>query len=73
MDENKLNKNVNSSGFPFQIAVENTIKNLNDWKIARREYPWRNIETGQNGFIDLTAQKNFIRLIIECKRVKDAE
>lgn len=73
MSEEKLKKNVNSSGFPFQIAVENTINNLSGWDIMRREYPWQNNETGQNGYIDLIAEKDFIRLIIECKRVRDSE
>jgi hypothetical protein len=73
MSDEKLKKNLNSSGFPFQIAVENAISNLNGWDIMRREYPWQNSETGQNGYIDLIAEKDFIRLIIECKRVRDSE
>lgn len=73
MKEDKLGKNLNSSGFPFQIATESVIANLSGWKVARGEYPWHNNDTGQSGFIDIIAEKNFITLIIECKRVRDAE
>lgn len=73
MKEDKLRKNLNSSGFPFQIAVESAIANISGWKVSKREYPWRNNDTKQNGFIDIIAEKNSVTLVIECKRVRDAE
>ncbi len=73
MKEDKLKKNLNSSGFPFQLAVEGEIRKVSGWKVGRRECPWRNNDTGENGFIDIIAEKNSSTLIIECKRVKDAE
>jgi hypothetical protein len=73
MKEDKLRNTLNSSGFPFQIAVESAIANCSGWKVSRREYPWRNNDTGQSGFIDIIAEKNYATLIIECKRVRDAE
>lgn len=73
MKEDKLRKNLNSSGFPFQIAVESAIANISGWQVSRREYPWHNNDTGQNGFIDIIVEKNSVTLVIECKRVRDAE
>ncbi len=74
MKEDKLKKNLNSSGFPFQLAVENVIRSISGWKVGRREYPWRNNDTGENGFIDIIAEKDSgSTLIVECKRVRDAE
>lgn len=73
MQEDKLRKNLNSSGFPFQIAVESVIANISGWKVSKREYPWHNNDTGQNGFIDIIAEKNSVTLVVECKRVRDTE
>lgn len=73
MKEDKLRNNLNSSGFPFQIAVESVISNISGWKVSRHEYAWRNNDTGQNGFIDIIAVRKYITLVIECKRVRDAE
>ena len=73
MKDDKLKNNLNSSGFPFQIAVESVISNTSGWKVSRHEYPWHNNDTGQNGFIDIIAEKNSVTLVIECKRVRDAE
>jgi hypothetical protein len=73
MKDDKLKNNLNSSGFPFQIAVESIISNISGWKVSRREYPWHNNDKGQNGFIDIIAEKSSVALVIECKRVRDAE
>lgn len=74
MKEDKLRKNLNSSGFPFQLAVESIIGSISGWKVGRREYPWHNNDTGENGFIDIIAEKDSTStLIVECKRVRDAE
>lgn len=67
-------KQINRSGFPFQLAVEHEIRvteSKHHWDVASREHPWTN--EGQTGFIDLVLQYNEIRtarLVIECKRIK---
>lgn len=73
MKEEKLKKNLNSSGFPFQLAVESVIGSLSGWKVGRRECLWHNNDTGENGFIDIIAENDSSTLIVECKRVRDAE
>jgi hypothetical protein len=68
-------KQVNRSGFPFQLKVEDDIRSTeakHHWSVAGREHAWHDSE-GNNGFIDLVLKhKEFstYRLIIECKRVK---
>jgi hypothetical protein len=57
----------------FQLGVETTTTmtyHEHAWKVAAREYPWRNNDT--RGFIDLILWKNTTRLVVECKRTKDA-
>ena len=68
---NKLKELVNSSGFPFQLAVENEIQSISSqtqWKIITREHPWRNINDEAEGFIDLVVGHGAVRLVLECKR-----
>ncbi|HDZ28088.1 hypothetical protein LCGC14_0975100 [marine sediment metagenome] len=68
---NKLKELVNSSGFPFQLAVENEIKSISSqtpWSIIAREHPWRNINDKDEGFIDLVIGYGAVRLVLECKR-----
>ena len=63
---------VNSSGFAFQIRIEEEIlKEPNRWQLAGREHRWQD-ESGQSGYIDLLV--NFfgrLRVLIECKKQKD--
>ena len=71
----KLTKIVNASGFVFQLAIEQHIKKTvgeHQWHVVTREHPWRNTETGNTGFIDLILERNFDRLVIECKRTHNA-
>jgi hypothetical protein len=69
-------KQVNRSGFPFQLGVEHAIRTTSDahgWAVASREHPWRNPDGESSGFIDLVLRHehfNAFRLVIECKRVK---
>lgn len=68
---NKLKEFVNSSGFPFQLAVENEIQSISSqtpWSIIAREHPWRNINDEDEGFIDLVIGYGTVRLVLECKR-----
>lgn len=69
--DNKLKELVNSSGFPFQIAVENEIQSISSqtqWSIIAREHPWRNTNDEAEGFIDLVIGYGAVRLVLECKR-----
>ena len=76
--KDKLNKIVNSSGFPLQIGLQNKVNKTfesHGWKVFTNEHPWQNIETGNSGFIDLTLidQCNVQVSVIECKRVQDSD
>ena len=67
-------KQVNRSGFPFQLKVEHDIratKSEHGWSVASREHPWEN--ESRSGFIDLVLkheQFSTFRIVIECKRLK---
>ncbi|MBX3335750.1 MAG: hypothetical protein KF876_16585 [Nitrospira sp.] len=75
-NHNETLKHIWKSGFPFQLRVEEEVRNTHSthhWSIATREHPWRNKETGSSGFIDLVLQHDeyvTYRMIIECKKVK---
>jgi len=74
--ERKLEKFVNSSGFPFQIALQHLIestKNDHGWEVLSHEHPWANEEAGSAGFIDLVLVENrgIQIMVVECKRVRD--
>ena len=76
-DESKaLLKLVNSSGFLFQLRVEDEVMNTSSSHqktVLAREYRWVDPITGGEGFIDLilTTGTNG-KMVIECKRVIDA-
>lgn len=77
MTEQEINlKQINKSGFPFQLRVEKEIRNTHNqhgWSIASHEHPWVNPKTGSAGFVDIVLshdQFTTFRLVIECKRVK---
>lgn len=63
---------VNASGFPFQLASFEQIRELKTrWLPALPEHPWHHPETGRDGYIDfvLNNQRDSTqRLVIECKR-----
>jgi len=70
---------INSSGFPFQLGVENEIKSKageHGWRVSATEYKWRDPDSGRDGFIDIVLEKSenlyFTQyIIIECKRMKE--
>ena len=68
-------KQINRSGFPFQLKVEHDIRateEIHNWSVASREHAWNNAD-GDSGFIDIVLkhkQVSTFRLVIECKRVK---
>lgn len=71
-----MNNHVNASGFPLQIAIKRVVdefSHMHGFKVIFDEHSWKNEATGEAGFIDLIAsnQKKHIKLVIECKRVKD--
>lgn len=69
-------KQINKSGFPFQLRIENEIistHSQHNWSIASHEHPWTNPKTKSLGFVDIVLkndQFSTFRLVIECKRVK---
>lgn len=68
-------RQINKSGFPFQLRVEHQIRITTDehnWLVASREHPWTNGDNGA-GFIDIVLrhrQSPTFRLVMECKRIK---
>lgn len=75
----KLQRLVNSSGFPFQLRIAQEIRSMEHlaWNVIAEEQPWREEATGKDGFIDLVIGQNtnqdLHRMIIECKRTRDAD
>jgi hypothetical protein len=69
-------KQINKSGFPFQLRVEHEIRRTqheHNWTVASREHPWASVDTAASGFIDIVLkhdQFSTFRLVIECKRIK---
>ena len=70
-------RTVNESGFPLQIAVCHLIdsKCPGGWKVRYTEHAWRDDGSGAGGFIDVVLEnaRGTAQLVIECKRVRDAE
>jgi hypothetical protein len=62
---------VNRSGFPFQIAVEdeiNLMRNMHEpWVVLGTEVPW------QEGFIDIVFRTGEAIAVLECKRVESQD
>ena len=70
---------VNQSGFPFQLRIENEIRQSHDtgvkphrWEILSTEHKWENLDTGETGYIDLILTMGAGMLVLECKRIVDA-
>jgi len=79
MSENKesLLNIVNASGFLFQLRIEKEIKAMDHygtgkWIIAAQEHRWFDLQGESDGFIDLVLKAGIMRMVIECKRVTDA-
>src|SRR5262249_25748498 len=74
--EEEFRKIVNASGFLFQLRVENEIETTqldHRWTVLAREHPWQDVASDRNGYIDLVLGKANVRLVIECKRTRDAD
>jgi hypothetical protein len=76
MDNADVAKLVNSSGFLFQLGVEELIRQgllYHGWEVVTHEYPWSTSDGGKAGFIDIIARKNNLTCVIECKRTQGGE
>lgn len=68
-------KQVNRSGFPFQLGVEHDIRATHEehrWSVSSVEHAWTN-DSGAGGFIDLVLKREdppTFRVVLECKRIK---
>jgi len=76
MDEQKVKKIVNGSGFPLQIGIHSLVDETyvkHGWRVLFSEHAWVNHETEENGFIDLLLMNKSQKIVlnIECKRVKN--
>ncbi len=73
--EKNLKSIVNASGFVFQLSIMDNIQRTREkhnWDILAHEHPWRNHSNGDEGYIDIILKQKWRRLVIECKRTKDA-
>lgn len=61
---------LRASGFPFQTAVEHTIRTLPGWTVDRVEFPWRD-PNGTDQFLDLVVLRGTLVLLIECKKTRN--
>ena len=69
---------ANDSGFPLQIAVERHVADTvrtHGWTVRYSEHSWSNAAEGASGFIDIVLQDSneTTFLVLECKRVRDAD
>jgi hypothetical protein len=78
-NKDSLTDMLNSSGFLFQLRLEEEIKKsrpispMGEWQQIAREHKWTDPLDGKEGFIDIVLESgDTTRLIIECKRVTDA-
>lgn len=76
INHDDLAKLVNRSGFLFQLAVEEHVRQSSPshgWDVLAREYPWHTRDQARSGFIDFVAGKDFLRAVVECKRTQGGE
>ena len=76
MDASELAKLVNRSGFLFQLAVEEHVRQatpVHQWEVLAREYPWSSPDGSRRGFIDFVAGQGGFRCVFECKRTQGGE
>lgn len=69
-------RQLNRSGFPFQLRIEHEIRSTereHHWSVASREHAWGSPDGASSGFIDIVLKHNqfsTFRLVLECKRIK---
>lgn len=76
MDSEGLLRLANSSGYLFQLRVEQEVKRVQqyvggNWIVIAGEHKWIDPVTEAESFIDLILQSHAGRMVAECKRVKD--
>jgi hypothetical protein len=74
-EKEKLQQAINNSGFPFQLGVKALANRSPGWSADLTEHPWRDLFTGEDGFIDLVIRDKqaFINLVVECKRARETD
>ncbi len=75
-NKDRLSGLVNASGFPFQMAVETSIRQSagTRWTILASECPWHDHATNKGGFADLVVRRHVAPTwVIECKRPRGGE
>jgi hypothetical protein len=78
MDDKQLLSIVNASGFPFQLRVQQVIRESQSqhmWGVISAEHRWAIPEENREGFIDLVLEAwprrmMSVRMVLECKRVR---
>lgn len=75
-DRDQHTRVLNESGFPLQIAIEHLVSTVTPggWRMRYSEHAWRSQDNSQAGFIDLVLQNqnDTAVMVVECKRVRDA-
>ena len=73
-DADPLRSLVDSSGFAFQLAVEQLVAGT-PFTVLTTEHGWVHPRTLNSGFADivLEAQGGVVRLVVECKRVRGGD
>src|SRR5450631_114027 len=68
---------INRSGFPMQLGVEELVKTRSafEWTVRYTEHRWQHPTSNAYGFIDmvLTHSNGVVELVVECKRVQQTE
>lgn len=76
-DQRDLSKQLNQSGFPLQLAIDNLVRGKAGeigWSVLYREHGWSSPD-GQSGFADLVLENQYRTavMVLECKRVLDSD
>lgn len=68
---------ANSAGYLLQLRVQHEIETsaaaAHGWTVPVIEHYWKHPDTGRHGYIDLVAAEQGLRLVVECKRVREAD
>jgi hypothetical protein len=74
MSQDDLRKLVDSSGFAFQVAVEKLVaESGTSFGVRATEHAWTHPRTHNTGFADIVLEHDWLRLVVECKRVRGGD